>query len=184
MLIERGHGERLLALARRLLQDRASAARRLRLRHILRTFVSRTSATTASTDSRSRRCSSRTHGGSSHRKLMASSDVALFIPFRDLLDPWLDDVVRPLEGRCDGRGLRPGTSIRGAGRSGVRRGRPGWVGHARDARLSGRGRHRLGRCSGRGSITSSSSTRSPGAWLWQTRPAGTARPGLPSTRCS
>jgi len=32
---------------------------------------------------------------------MAAADVALFIPFRDdMLHPWLDDVVRPLEGRC------------------------------------------------------------------------------------
>jgi phosphoglycerate dehydrogenase-like enzyme len=31
---------------------------------------------------------------------MPPSNVALFIPFRDLLDPWLNDVVRPLHGRC------------------------------------------------------------------------------------
>jgi phosphoglycerate dehydrogenase-like enzyme len=32
---------------------------------------------------------------------MASPERVLFIPFRDMLDPWLGDVVRPLEGRCE-----------------------------------------------------------------------------------
>jgi D-3-phosphoglycerate dehydrogenase len=31
---------------------------------------------------------------------MAPSDTALFIAFGDMVEPWLDDVVRPLEGRC------------------------------------------------------------------------------------